>query len=104
MKNIILLAALLIYSTLGVAGPIEISQGAISNTTKNSSSVFGSNLFNGSFANITQTGYNPNYVVSVNDKINLKIWGAFEAEQELVVDKQGKIFIPKIKRISDRRI
>ena len=26
MKNIILLAALLIYSTLGVAGPIEISQ------------------------------------------------------------------------------
>jgi len=100
MKNIILLAALLIYSTLGVAGPIEISQGAISNTTKNSNSVFGSNLFNGSFANVTQTGYNPNYVVNVNDKINLKIWGAFEAEQELTVDKQGNIFIPKIGAIN----
>ena len=96
MKNIILLTALLIYSTLGVANSIEVSEGAISKVAKSSDLVFGSNLFNGSFANITQAGYNPNYVISVNDKINLKIWGAFEADQELTVDKQGNVFIPKI--------
>ena len=96
MKNIILLLILSIYSAFSLAASVEISQGKVSKSAKESQNIFGSNLFNGSFSNISQNGYNPNYVISVNDKINLKIWGAFEAEQELTVDKQGNVFIPKI--------
>lgn len=58
--------------------------------------VFGSNLFNGSFASNNQFRYNPNYLINIGDTINLKIWGAFELEAPLKVDSQGNVFIPKV--------
>lgn len=58
--------------------------------------VFGSNLFNGSFASNKQFRYNPNYLINIGDTINLKIWGAFELEAPLKVDSQGNVFIPKV--------
>ncbi|HED1159809.1 TPA: SLBB domain-containing protein [Campylobacter coli] len=58
--------------------------------------VFGAELFNGNFKNYTQRVYNPDYKIAVDDQISLKIWGAVEFEQILVVDSQGNIFIPKV--------
>lgn len=36
------------------------------------------------------------YKIAVGDQISLKIWGAVEFSQVLVVDSQGNIFIPKV--------
>ena len=58
--------------------------------------VFGSHLFSGNFKNFTQRVYNPDYKIAVGDQISLKIWGAVEFAQVLVVDSQGNIFIPKV--------
>jgi len=58
--------------------------------------VFGSHLFNGNFKNFTQRVYNPDYKIAVGDQVSLKIWGAVEFAQILVVDSQGNIFIPKV--------
>ncbi|EAI0691022.1 TPA: polysaccharide export protein [Campylobacter coli] len=58
--------------------------------------VFGAHLFNGNFKNYNQRIYNPDYKIAVGDQINLKIWGAVEFSQILVVDSQGNIFIPRV--------
>ncbi|RLA80228.1 MAG: polysaccharide export protein [Epsilonproteobacteria bacterium] len=64
--------------------------------TQESTIVFGYNLFNGSFSKNTQHRYNPEYLISIGDTINLKMWGAFEFEAKATVDSQGNIFIPKV--------
>ncbi len=58
--------------------------------------VFGYNLFNGSFSKNTQHRYNPHYLISIGDTVNLKMWGAFEFNTKTTVDSQGNIFIPKV--------
>lgn len=62
--------------------------------------VFGSHLFNGNFTQFTQHVYNPDYRLTVGDRINVKIWGAVEFIQTLTVDSQGNIFIPKVGAIN----
>jgi len=64
--------------------------------TSNNIQVFGYNLFNGSFSKSTQHRYNPQYLISIGDTINLKMWGAFEFAIQATVDSQGNIFIPKV--------
>jgi len=58
--------------------------------------VFGYNLFNGSFSSNRQHRYNPEYLISIGDTIDLKMWGAFDFETKATVDSQGNIFIPKV--------
>lgn len=58
--------------------------------------VFGSNMFNGAFAQQQFSGFNPNYQIAVGDRINLRMWGAFTYEAVVVVDPQGNIFIPNV--------
>jgi len=58
--------------------------------------VFGYNLFNGSFSHNTQHRYNPEYLISIGDTLNLKMWGAFDFETKVTVDSRGNIFIPKV--------
>ncbi len=65
-------------------------------TKKNITKVFGANLFNGSFSQNKQHRYNPEYLISIGDTIDLKIWGAFEFATKITVDSQGNIFIPKV--------
>ena len=62
--------------------------------------VFGYNLFNGSFSHNTQHRYNPEYLISIGDTINIKMWGAFEYVTKVTVDSQGNIFIPKVGTIN----
>ncbi|WP_457746022.1 polysaccharide biosynthesis/export family protein [Sulfurimonas sp.] len=65
-----------------------------------STKVFGYNLFNGSFSQNTQHRYNPEYLISIGDAINVKMWGAFEFETKTTVDSQGNIFLPKVGTIN----
>lgn len=84
--------------------PAQNTENSENNVTymRNSSTiaVFGSHLFNGNFRNFTQKLYNPDYKIAVGDQISLKIWGAVEFTQVLVVDSQGNIFIPKVGAIN----
>jgi len=60
---------------------------------------FGEQLFQGNFKENQQFRYNPNYLINIDDVVSVKIWGAFEFASDLVVDKQGNIFLPKIGEI-----
>ncbi len=58
--------------------------------------VFGHNLFKGHFRDIQQPSFNEEYIVNIGDVINIRIWGAIEYAEELTVDTQGNIFLPKV--------
>ena len=61
-----------------------------------SSDVFGARLFTGAFARQGATQFNPDYAIAVGDKIQVRLWGAFEFEAALVVDPKGNIFLPNV--------
>lgn len=61
-----------------------------------SSDVFGANLFSGAFAREGATQFNPDYAIAVGDKIQVRLWGAFEFDAPLTVDPKGNIFIPHV--------
>ncbi|MFK0341098.1 SLBB domain-containing protein [Campylobacter coli] len=86
-------------SSSGNSSTTSFVQGLENNISKSAPTqipVFGAELFNGNFKNYTQRVYNPDYKIAVGDQISLKILGAVEFEQILVVDSQGNIFIPKV--------
>ena len=58
------------------------------------SDVFGANLFTGAFAREGATQFNPDYAVAVGDKIQIRLWGAFDFDATLTVDPKGNIFLP----------
>lgn len=60
------------------------------------SRMFGSQLFGGAFRHSTGIGFNPDYQVSIGDRIALRLWGAFMFDGQMVVDPQGNIFIPNV--------
>lgn len=59
-----------------------------------SSDVFGASLFTGAFSRQGATQFNPDYAVAVGDKIQVRLWGAFEFAAHLTVDPKGNIFLP----------
>jgi len=59
-----------------------------------SSDVFGANLFTGAFSGSGATQFNPDYLVSVGDNIQIRLWGAFEFDSLVQVDPKGNIFLP----------
>lgn len=61
-----------------------------------SNPVFGQMLFRGRFAQQSFRGFNPDYVLSVGDVIDIRLWGAFEEALNLTVDAQGNVFLPKL--------
>jgi protein involved in polysaccharide export with SLBB domain len=58
------------------------------------SDVFGAKLFTGNFARPGAVQFNPDYAVASGDRIQVRLWGAFEYDQILTVDPKGNIFIP----------
>ncbi|WP_227105605.1 polysaccharide biosynthesis/export family protein [Chromobacterium rhizoryzae] len=62
--------------------------------------MFGSQLFGGAFRNSAGLGFNPNYQLSIGDRIALRLWGAFNFDAQLLIDPQGNIFIPNIGPVS----
>lgn len=60
------------------------------------SDVFGAQLFTGAFAREGATQFNPDYVLATGDKVQVRMWGAFDFDAALTVDPQGNIFIPHV--------
>ncbi len=58
--------------------------------------VFGSQMFTGRFANITYSGFNPEYQIAVGDRVLVRLWGAIVYEAAQTVDAQGNIFVPNV--------
>ncbi|WP_191082925.1 polysaccharide biosynthesis/export family protein [Roseococcus microcysteis] len=57
--------------------------------------VFGAALFTGT-ATSTSDAPNPNYVLAIGDRLNVRVWGAVEAEVSGIVDPEGNFFLPNI--------
>lgn len=57
--------------------------------------VFGAALFTG-IAATSSDAPNPNYVISVGDRLNIRVWGPVEAEASGVVDPDGNFFLPNV--------
>lgn len=88
-----------------IAAALSVSESAIADPkkelledqlTKEENQVFGYNLFKGRFRDIQQPGFNKEYIVNIGDSINIRIWGAIEFSEEILVDTQGNIFLPKV--------
>jgi protein involved in polysaccharide export with SLBB domain len=58
--------------------------------------VFGQSLFQGRFALESFKGFNPDYLLSVGDQVDVRLWGAIDLQLVLLVDAQGNIFIPRV--------
>jgi protein involved in polysaccharide export with SLBB domain len=95
MKKLILLPFLALFCSAAIdTGAITVLDN--NDSANPSSDIFGSHLFSGSFANVKQHTYNPDYRLNIGDVVLLKMWGAFEYEQALSIDSQGNIFVPKV--------
>lgn len=60
------------------------------------SNVFGAQLFTGSFARAGATRFNPDYLLAVGDRVQVRLWGGFNFDGVLPVDPQGNVFLPQI--------
>lgn len=58
--------------------------------------VFGASLFSGSFAVGGATQFNPDYMVAVGDRIQIRLWGGYTFDGILTVDPQGNLFVPQL--------
>jgi protein involved in polysaccharide export with SLBB domain len=58
--------------------------------------VFGSQIFTGRFGTEAFSGFNPDYRITVGDRISVRMWGAFNYDAVQAVDVKGNIFIPNI--------
>ncbi len=68
--------------------------------TKEGVPIFGSQLFQGDFKDLSFNGFNPDYQIGIGDAIHVMLWGALEHSLELTVDAQGNIFLPKVGPVS----
>jgi len=57
---------------------------------------YGSNLFTGGFSNDREDGLNPDYMLQPGDRVSVRIWGATDFNESLVVDPKGNIFLPSV--------
>jgi protein involved in polysaccharide export with SLBB domain len=73
-----------------------IPNAAVLEHPETATEVFGASLFRGRFAGQSFRGFNPDYVVSIGDRIDLKLWGAVDLAAVLEVDSHGNIFVPRV--------
>ncbi len=57
---------------------------------------FGQWLFTGGFKEQTFSAVNPLYKISQGDQLLVQLWGGIDFQQQMTVDPQGNIFIPKV--------
>ena len=57
---------------------------------------YGASLFRGGFSNDREDGLNPQYLLQPGDSVSVRIWGATQFNESLMVDHQGNIFIPSV--------
>ena len=96
--RLLLLALLLSNFLFSIEITVDTNQTEHSELhTNKGQKYFGENLFKGMFKENRQFRYNAKYIVAVNDKVSVKMWGAHNyLDDNLTVDKQGNIFIPEV--------
>ncbi len=61
---------------------------------------FGSELLTGPFASLSAPDYSPNvppdYLLQAGDELVLTLWGSIDADVRLVVDRSGRINVPRV--------
>lgn len=77
------------------ASPVAVTMPAISRQ-RLACEPFGCFLFGGDFAMEKSPVFSPEYVITIGDKISIRLWGSVDYEQVHLVDAQGNIFLPKI--------
>ncbi|BDB27096.1 SLBB domain-containing protein [Cupriavidus sp. P-10] len=65
-------------------------------TANMASDAFGAQLFTGAFSRDSASVFNPSHVVSVGDKIQLRIWNGYNVDTVLTVDAGGNILLPEV--------
>lgn len=86
-------------AALPAAAPLEVPMQAPQRydySANRATDVFGAALFSGSFAAGGATQFNPDYMVAVGDRIQVRLWGGFSFDGTLVVDPQGNLFVPQV--------
>lgn len=68
------------------------------------SDVFGAQLFTGAFAREGATQFNPDYLIATGDTLQVRLWGAFDFDSQLVVDPQGNVFLPHVGPVAVRGV
>jgi protein involved in polysaccharide export with SLBB domain len=96
VKKIFILLFIGIKLLIAVDIQLEQNISDVSKLNSHHKTYFGEQIFKGNFKENKQFRYNPKYLINVGDVVSVKLWGAYEFSADLTVDKQGKIFIPKI--------
>ncbi|MES2480605.1 MAG: polysaccharide biosynthesis/export family protein [Pseudomonadota bacterium] len=78
--------------------PLVPPRGAIT------SDVFGAQLFTGAFAREGATQFNPDYLIATGDTLQVRLWGAFDFDAQMVVDPQGNVFLPQVGPVQVRGV
>ncbi|MCP5325093.1 MAG: polysaccharide biosynthesis/export family protein [Oceanospirillaceae bacterium] len=94
------LHAVLLFGTMQ-AQAVELAQDADAQAAppipdEKINTVFGGWLFTGGFKAASFTGINPNYRIAQGDTLVVQLWGGLDVQQDVTVDAQGNIFIPKV--------
>ena len=45
---------------------------------------------------VTASGFNPDYMLAIGDRVLLRIWGSFNYEAVQTIDPQGNVFVPNV--------
>lgn len=70
----------------------------IANATKDTLTIFGFNLFEGSpesFSPILEATPPSDYRLGPGDNVIVNVWGRVDLQLDLTIDREGKVFIPK---------
>jgi len=78
-------------SVAGEITPIPFDYASVSETD-----VFGARLFTGAFSRGGAISFNPDYLVSIGDKVHIRLWGAFNFDSSVTVDAKGNVFLPNV--------
>jgi len=60
------------------------------------SDAFGARMFTGAFLRGGAITFNPDYIVSIGDKVHIRLWGAFNFDSSVTVDAKGNVFLPNV--------
>lgn len=58
--------------------------------------VFGSQLFGGTFRGTLNQGFNADYVIAIGDRLQVRLWGAFNFDGSMIVDPRGNVYVPNV--------
>ena len=65
-------------------------------TPADGEAMFGEQLFRPGAPQAYGAGFNPDYMLSIGDRVALRMWGAFTYEAIQPLDAQGNVFLPNV--------